>query len=263
MLRRMKRLKDFDISIQIKNDDFIRPPRDSQRNWLLNTALTEYADNLTQLDVLAKRFVPGSEADELVDKTQTVMAEQEIMEDWQIPVMEAMAQIVAEKGGDVLEVGFGRGVSASQIQKLGVKSHTIIECNNAVVDNFQRWKKQYPEQNIRLIYGKWQDVASQLEMYDGIFFHTYPLNATEWVEYVAKSTTFAEHFFPTAAVHLRRGGVFTYFTLEIDSFSRSHQRLVFRYFSSLTLQVVPLSLPADLKDSWWADSMVVIKALKG
>ena len=178
------------------------------------------------------------------------------------PVMEAMAQIVAEKGGDVLEVGFGRGVSASQIQKLGVKSHTIIECNDAIVDNFQHWKKQYPERDIRLIHGKWQDVAAQFEMYDGIFFHTYPLNATEWVEYVAQSTTFAEHFFPTAAAHLRWGGVFSYFTLEIDSFSRAHQRLVFRFFNSLTLQVVSLSLPTNLKDAWWADSMVVIKASK-
>jgi guanidinoacetate N-methyltransferase len=130
------------------------------------------------------------------------------------------------------------------------------------VDNFQRWKKQYPEQDIVLIHGKWQDVTDQLELYDGIFFHTYPLNETEWVDYIAHSTTFAEHFFPTAVDHLRQGGIFTYLTNEIDSFSRAHQRLVFRYFNSLTLQVVPLSLPANLKDAWWADSMVVIKAVK-
>ena len=38
MTRRIKRKKDFEVSLTLKNDDFIRPPRDAQRNWLLNEA---------------------------------------------------------------------------------------------------------------------------------------------------------------------------------------------------------------------------------
>lgn len=35
--------------------------------------------------------------------------------------------------------------------------------------------------------------------YDGVFFHTYPLNDDEYVDTVVKSATFAEHFFATVA----------------------------------------------------------------
>jgi hypothetical protein len=38
---------------------------------------------------------------------------------------------------------------------------------------------------------------------------------------------------------------------------------VFKYFRSLTLQVLsPLYIPPDSRDTIWADSMVLIKAVK-
>ena len=43
----------------------------------------------------------------------------------------------------------------------------------------------------------------------------------EFVEFVANSSTFAEHFFSTASQHLRPGGRFTYLTNEIDSLNFS------------------------------------------
>jgi guanidinoacetate N-methyltransferase len=263
MTRKIKRTQDFDISLQIKNDNFIRPPRDSQRNWLLNRAIDEFTKDLIRLDAVSKQFVPGSELAPIPDRSQAILQSQDIMEDWQIPIMKAMAKIVTETHGDILEIGFGRGVSATLIQALGAKSHTVIECNDAVVARFHEWKRRYATGEIRLVHGKWQDVLGQLETYDGILFHTYPLNSEEYVEQVVQSTTFAEHFFPTAAELLRENGIFTYLTNEIDSFSREHQRLVFKYFRSFTLsQVSPLNLPENLKDAWWADSMVVIKAVK-
>lgn len=263
MTRRLKRSKDFEIVLQVKNDDFIRPPRDAQRNWLLNRAITEFADDLMGLDELAKRFVAGSESVDVRDHSQARLTDQEIMEDWQIPVMKEMAAIATASHGDVLEVGFGRGVSSQFIQDNGVKSHTIVECNDHIFEDLNKWKTRYPDRDIRPVRGMWQDVVGQLGMFDGIFFHTYPLNEEEHQEYVVKSKTFAEHFFPTAAAHLRDGGIFTYLTNEIDSFSRGHQRLVFKYFSSFWLKVVgPLDIPEQCIDTLWADSMVVIRAVK-
>ena len=75
-------------------------------------------------------------------------------------------------------------------------------------------------------------------------------------------STFAEHFFETAARHLHPKGVFTYFSNEIDSLSRGHQRELFKYFSSFSLKVIDLKLPDDINDTWWADSMVIVKAVK-
>ncbi|GEM_PF-1423951 len=254
---------DFEISLEIKSEEFIIPPQTFQRNWILSQAVDELADDLMHLNKLSRQFVSGAEILEQNNSDSKAVSEnQQIMEDWQIPLMQAMASIVTETHGDILEVGFGRGISATYIQELGVKSHTIIECDNDVVNAFDQWKGRYPDKNIRLIHGKWQDVVNQLDIYDGIFFHTSLLNEEEFIKYVAKSVTFAEHFFPTATDHLKKGGVFTYLTHEIDSFSRRHQRLVFKYFSSFTLSVVPLTLPEKTQDLWWANSMVVIKAIK-
>ena len=138
MTRRFKRLKDFDLSIEIKNPDFISPPREAQRNWLLNRALNELAMDLNAIDDIARRFVAGSEPVALEDRSQKRLEDHEIMEDWQRPLMEAMAEVACETGGDVLEIGFGRGIAATCIQELGVRSHTIIECNEAVAARFEK-----------------------------------------------------------------------------------------------------------------------------
>jgi len=263
MTRRIKRLKDFEIALQIKTDDFIRPPRDAQRNWLLNQALKEFAQNLAALDSLAGDFVPGSEGMPLEDRSQAELDDAQIMEDWQIPLMRALADIVTETHGDVLEIGFGRGVSADMIQERGVRSHTIIECNDHIVGRFKQWRAAYPDREIRLVHGKWQDVLADLGDFDGVFFHTYPLNDTEFVEQIGESTTFADHFFPHAAAHLRDGGIFTYLSNEIDSLSRTHQRLLLRHFRSITLEVLDsLDLPEDVHDAWWSDSMVLVRAIR-
>ena len=77
------------------------------------------------------------------------MTDVEIMEDWQRPMMQAMAEQVTASRGDILEIGFGRGVSATMIQDFGVKSHTIIEFSDFVIDNyFQPWRAKYPDQDM-------------------------------------------------------------------------------------------------------------------
>jgi len=265
MLRRLKRLRDFELSLQISNDQFIRPPREEQRNWLVNRAIGEFVEDLTELDKLAKRFVSGetNNADFLVDRTQSILSDQDIMEDWQLPLMRAMADVVTEKAGDILEIGFGRGVSADYIQQGEVVSHTIVECNDSIVESFHEWRTNYPDSTIRLLHGKWQDLTDQFAMYDGIFFHTYVLDETEQIDYIGQSVTFSEHFFSVAALYLRKGGVFTYISSEIDSLSRGHQRALLKHFESISLQKISLTLPNKVKDSWWADSMMLVKAVKG
>ena len=95
------------------------------------------------------------------------------------------------------------------------------------------------------------------------FFHTYPLSDDEQLEHIVGSVTFAAHFFPSAARHLRDNGVFTYMSNEIDSLSRGHQRLLFQHFSEVTTRVLkPLRVPEEVRDAWWADSMVLVKATR-
>lgn len=261
-MRKLKRTPAYELSLDIRDDAFIRPPHDGQRNWLLNRFMREAGEDLQALDAIARRFVPGGRRDLPPDMRSAELSDDEIMEDWQLPLMEAMAAIVARTGGDVLEVGFGRGISAGLIQRAGVRSHTIVECNPHVISRFERWRESFADRDIRMVPGLWQDVVASLGDFDAVFFHTYALDEDEAVELLASSVTFAAHFFPVAAAHLRPGGVFTYLSNEIETVGRAHQRLLFEHFSSLRLQPVSLTLPADVRDAWWADSMVVVEAVK-
>jgi guanidinoacetate N-methyltransferase len=262
MTRKLKRARAFDLTVEIKDEAFLRPPHEFQRNWLLNRFLREAADDLTALDTLAPRFKPGGERDLPDDLRSAELTDAQIMEDWQLPLMERMCRIAARSGGDVLEVGFGRGISATLLQLHGIRSHTIIECNHSIIERFERWRAGHADRDIRIVPGLWQEVIGGLGQFDAIFFHTYALDEDESVDLLARSVTFAAHFFPAAAEHLRPGGVFTYLTGEIDSLSRSHQRLLFEHFSSFRVERVALDVPADVQDAWWADSMVVIEAVK-
>jgi guanidinoacetate N-methyltransferase len=262
MKKKIKRTENFEIVLEIKTEDFIRPPHDAQRNALLNNVLSEFSDNLQALDKVAARFVPGKLQIALEDRTQKILSDDEIMEEWQIPLMQAMAEVVTESHGNILEIGFGCGISATMIQEQEVLSHTIIECNDSVVERFFEWKELFKDKKINLVHGLWQDTINDLGLFDGIFFHTYPLNEEEYMKSVHGRATFAEHFFETASEHLRPGGVFTYFSNEIDSLSRGHQRALFQHFSYFSLKVIPLEIPDDINDTWWADSMVIVKAVK-
>ena len=261
-MKRIKRLRDAQIVLEIRSPQFIRPPRDGQRDWLVNQALNEFSINLVQLNDSAARFVPGAEAERPAHWRADTLADEDIMEDWQIPLMRRMAEIVTRRGGSVLEIGFGRGVSAEFIQSHQPDMHTIIEMSDAIVPRFETWRANHPERDIRLVHSRWEDAVSGLGTFDGVFFHTYPMNESEYIEQVTRSVTNAAHFFETAARLLRPGGIFTYLTNEIDSFSRAHQRLLLAHFDRISLEVVRLQVPPDTQDAWWADSMVVVEALK-
>jgi len=257
---------DFRLELFTDNPEFISPPRKTQRDWIIGQAMAEFSDDLEHLHKLAGKFAKGGDGsvDFRTDNiTQAALSDDQIMEDWQTPIMEAMAEFVTESHGDVLEIGFGRGISASMIQKREVRSHTIVEVNDHSVKHyFKPWKEKHAGKDIRLNHGLWQDVEPQLGKFDGIFFHAFPLNEEEFIEYVLKSVTFAEHAFPVMAKHLNPGGIFTYLTLEIDSLSRRHQRSLFKHFKSITTEVIPVIVPDNTTDIWWARKMVVIKAVK-
>ena len=261
-MRKLKRTQAYELSLEVRDDAFIRPPHDAQRNWLLNRFLREAGEDLQALDAAARRFVPGGRRDRPADMRNAELSDEEIMEDWQLPLMEAMATIAARSGGDVLEIGFGRGISAGLIQRAGVRSHTIVECNPHVLSRFATWRDEFPDRAIRVAPGLWQDVMDSLGDFDAVFFHTYALDEDEAAELLSSSLTFAAGFFPVAAAHLRAGGVLTYLTNEIDSLSRAHQRLLFEHFSAFRLERVPLTLPLNVRDAWWADSMVAVEAVK-
>ena len=242
MVKKIKRTSDFQFTLEINNETFISPPRESQRTWLLNRLVAEVSYDLEHLSTVAGSMLPGAESGVALDREQSSLADDDIMEDWQIPIMKKMAEFVAESGGDVMEVGMGRGIASDFIQNYSPRSHTLVECNDQIVADFPNWKNKFPNSNTRIIHGKWQDKWEEVDQYDGILFHTYPLTHEEFVDQVVQSSTFAEHFFEPASQKLRSGGVLSYLTNENDSLSRAHQRSLLRHFRQ-SVSYTHLTLP--------------------
>lgn len=264
MRRKIKRTPSYEATLQISNDAFMKLPRAGQSGFFMNRILKEVADELEHLDSISDEVIAGVDSFAVMeDRTQGELDDDAIMEDWQAPVMRRMAELACASHGDVLEIGFGRGVGSDFIQACGVASHTVIECNDSVVERFHRWREDHSGADIRLAHGLWQDELPKLGQFDGLFFHTYPLNEDDFIEQVAKSSTFAEHFFEHAARHLKPRGVFVYLTMEGDSIGRAHQRALLRHFSSVSLSVLDgLDIPSDTRDAHWVNQMLMVAAVK-
>ena len=48
------------------------------------------------------------------------LLKEEVMHDWETPIMHRMAEFVCEEGGDIIEFGFGMGISATHMQKQNI-----------------------------------------------------------------------------------------------------------------------------------------------
>ena len=93
------------------------------------------------------------------------------MMDWEDPLMSASAAYVCENGGDILEIGFGMGISAGYMHSHSISTHTIIENHPNIIPKAQAWALN--KSNVNIITGSWYDVKDSLSTYDGIFYDTF------------------------------------------------------------------------------------------
>ena len=99
---------------------------------------------------------------------------EQVMMEWEKSYMEACIDFLQPKG-DVLEIGFGMGYSATQIQKYKPKSYTIVECDPVVIEKCKEWAKDYD--NVTIIESTWQDAFQNKSygVYDKVFFDDFVL----------------------------------------------------------------------------------------
>ena len=118
------------------------------------------------------------------------------MMEWERPLMKAHAQILMEEqsssssssssttvpptvGKRVLNVGFGMGIVDTALQAWNPSLHIIIEAHPDVYNRMihDQWDQK---PNVRICFGKWQDVLPQLiseqVQVDGIFYDTVSLS---------------------------------------------------------------------------------------
>jgi guanidinoacetate N-methyltransferase len=257
------------ITVELDDELFVRPDR-GYGDYVARRATREFHADLLHAEAIARQSVHGSvrkimsssltQQAERCDERELVIDGQQVMQAWEHPYMAKLAQITAAAHGDVLEVGFGMGISASAIQDIGVRSHTIIECHPDVQQRFKAWRAGYPDNDIRLAPGRWEEQLDNLGQFDAILFDAYPLDEREWTDHYVNDVTYARHFFEAAADHLRSDGVFTYYSNEVDSMSRSHQRALFEYFEEITTSVIHGLEPPEDCHYWQTGSFVVISA---
>src|SRR6056300_1569618 len=103
--------------------------------------------------------------------TSSIGQEHFVMMDWEDNIMSASSAYVCENGGDILEIGFGMGISAGYIQSHSISSHTIVENHPQIISRAQEWAADKP--NVTITTGSWYDVLDGLSTYDGVFYDTY------------------------------------------------------------------------------------------
>jgi len=92
----------------------------------------------------------------------------QVMMAWERPLMQRMAQIVTVRGGDILEVGFGMGLSCDAVRAQGPRSHTVIEAHPQIIERARAWAQGAA--NTEIIAARWQEVITELGPFDGISF---------------------------------------------------------------------------------------------
>jgi type IV protein arginine methyltransferase len=117
-----------------------------------------------------------------------------------------------------------------------VKSHTIIEAHPDVYQQMidSGWAER---PGVRILYGRWQDMGSELKEYDGIFFDT-----------------FSEHYVHMTEFHallpkiLRPGGLYSFFNglaPRCRFFHNVYSRIVAQDLERLGFDTQFMELPVD------------------
>lgn len=159
-----------------------------------------------------------------------------VMHAWEAPLMKEFARLLTVSRGDVLEIGFGMGLSATYIQEYGAASHTIIEPHPQVIAAAEDWRAQFSSKII-LIDDIWQNRIDRLLRYDAILFD--PVHAPGCQE------ADREAFIELAATKLLRSGGRLIMWHKGNSYPESYQRFILRHFSQIQLSVVKCGPPPE------------------
>ena len=80
----------------------------------------------------------------------------------------AVADFITFEGATILEIGYGMGLSANQIQANNPTKHIIIEKHEQVYNNAVAWAQD--KDNVDIILGDYKDVISTLtDKFDGVY----------------------------------------------------------------------------------------------
>jgi len=165
----------------------------------------------TKPDYLQHRLVYSEDGQSLLDQDKDA-----VMMEWERPLMQAHAQILMEQqqynsttssvGKRVLNVGFGMGIIDTILQEQHHPSHHIIIEAHPDVHRRMLSLGWNHKPNVRICFGRWQDVLPQLAaregcVVDAIFYDTYGEHALDMEDFQTAMTQ----------ILAKPGGVYSFF----------------------------------------------------
>lgn len=182
------------------------------------------------------------------------VGDKQVMQSWEKPLMKKLAKYASGRGGDILEIGFGLGISARFIVEYGCDSYTVVEAHPKIAENARLWAKKL-KISTTVVEDFWQNwISNETDKYDGILFDTYPLEESK------KGKNHYE-FLPYVKDLLSEGGIYTYYSDETTDFRHTHMKKLFKHFKKFKLvKVDGLCPPPSCK--YWNDDHMVIPVVK-
>lgn len=187
----------------------------------------------------------------------------EVMADFEIPYMKKLSELVTLKGGDILNVGYGLGIADNHIEtlrkKTNIKNHHIIELNNVIYNNAEKWKSNHlNKKHIHLHKGNWTSVLTKFEIqFTGILYDAFPL----------KKEDLCRDFIPflKKVIELKlikKGGIITFFLDSSDGFGKDFINLCNELvINKLECEKVKINLPEKRKPQGWGKSFFLAPKL--
>ena len=162
----------------------------------------------------------------------------QVMQSWETPLMKAMARGACRENDVTLEIGYGLGICARELQTIQPRLHVIVECNKWIADAARRTHRcEIAAGRLVVVDGFWEDLCKTgmlasgnlrphlgINAFDSIIFDAYPLTA----EQLRQNELL---FFKDASRLLADGGRFTYFSNEERTIGRIHRRAIQDRFS--------------------------------
>ena len=174
---------------------------------------------------------------------------EQVMQYWERPLMRQLARYATRRGGRVLEIGFGLGISADYIMEFGCEAYCVVEPHPAIAARAREWggRQCVP---VTIVEDFWQNAIDALGRFDGVLFDTYPVDSD------AAANSYRS-FLPVAHKVLCADGFLTYYSEETRAFSTAHLALILEHFNGVEFAVVEdLQEPGDCR-YWKHDHMVV------
>jgi guanidinoacetate N-methyltransferase len=187
----------------------------------------------------------------------------QVMQSWEKPLMDAMADAVTYKDANILEVGYGLGICSRRIQESSPRVHVIIEANEEVAATARHdFEGLIALGKVHVINAFWQDLVDGeewfrnlgLESFDGIVFDTFPLSSEE-----LRRNHFA--FLPTAFKLLRSRGRVTYFSDETESLSEFHQHELVGLPNHPQVSMQAIEVTPWPSCEYWHDNQILLVVL--